>query len=615
MTSGPALPRGISDRDRLAGLADSINDTARMARLSVTLMLLTALYMAIVILLATDENLFRDTAVTLPYLLVGISLKQSYLVAPAVFIWLHSQTLLLLAVLARKVDTFETALEHIFSDNSTDSAECRAWLSAFNFVRSVQDTGGVALGARVMVWTGIAWIPLLLLFLVDVSFVKYQSSWITAYHHIVFCFDLVFVCIFWLDMYRRRQKSDAGTKWRLLTAWPIISRTSHIVITKVPFIIFVLAAITLGLASLVFVWPMTYIDDQYDYDLKGERTSKLTETNFFDTVLCPRSRYFCRRLDLQRGYFSNPSDDRNSKDLRTLDTEERNQYRRSYTLDLSGRSFRFANLKEAYLSGIRFDDADLRGANLYEADMSGAQLRSANLKETDLKYADLSGADLRGAYLQGAKLEHAKFYRARVQTANLSGTQPRHTNMSGANLENAVLDRLDFEGTNFFGAWLQGASLQDTNLKRTNLSKANLENAVLNGAVLENAKLPGADLSGADLSKANLKGALLLGVRLSETQLDGANLESAIVAGAEGQPQLSGQISVKGVVWNTADLRGENCPEGDVRCYLDAQGVESDLALAWKPDVMLAEYLHHLVSRRHVMPDWLEQDGRPSDDQ
>ena len=44
---------------RLRSLADSINDTARMARNSLSLLLIVALYLFLTLISSTDENLLR----------------------------------------------------------------------------------------------------------------------------------------------------------------------------------------------------------------------------------------------------------------------------------------------------------------------------------------------------------------------------------------------------------------------------------------------------------------------------------------------------------------------------------------------------------------------------
>lgn len=137
-------------QDRLAELADSINETGRMARANVSLTLIGALYLALTLLSAKDENLLRNAVVTLPQLETGISLKQSYLFAPVVFLYLHAQTLFFLSVLARKVRTYERALARLPGADGPVRAEYRDWLSAVSLVQGLQGTGSSAAVARIL---------------------------------------------------------------------------------------------------------------------------------------------------------------------------------------------------------------------------------------------------------------------------------------------------------------------------------------------------------------------------------------------------------------------------------------------------------------------------------
>lgn len=62
---------------RLRSLADSVNDTARMARNSLSLLLIVALYLGLTLVASTDENLLRNGQVVLPQVGVGLSIVQS----------------------------------------------------------------------------------------------------------------------------------------------------------------------------------------------------------------------------------------------------------------------------------------------------------------------------------------------------------------------------------------------------------------------------------------------------------------------------------------------------------------------------------------------------------
>lgn len=58
-------------------LADSVNETARMARATNSLFLCVALYLTLTLLSIPDENLLRNGQVVLPQVGAGISVVQS----------------------------------------------------------------------------------------------------------------------------------------------------------------------------------------------------------------------------------------------------------------------------------------------------------------------------------------------------------------------------------------------------------------------------------------------------------------------------------------------------------------------------------------------------------
>ena len=185
---------------RLRSLADSINDTARTARNSLSLFLIVALYLFLTLISSTDENLLRNSLVELPQVGAGVSLEKSCIFAPPIFLYLHAQLLFLLSVLAQKVRTFELALKEEFPGAARPNKqreECRDWLSAFAFVQLFRPSSGGLHASNIIVWLGIEAIPVVLLFVLDLSFVRYQFTLITLEHHIIFIIDIAFLA--WLN--------------------------------------------------------------------------------------------------------------------------------------------------------------------------------------------------------------------------------------------------------------------------------------------------------------------------------------------------------------------------------------------------------------------------------
>lgn len=127
-----------------------------------------------------------------------------------------------------------------------------------------------------------------------------------------------------------------------------------------------------------------------------------------------------------------------------------------------------ANLKEAYLSGADFREADLRrinlqaailpyshmnGANLTRANLEGANLENAylvgtnlcgaNLQKADLTNSDISNAILVESDLRGAKLQGCRVYGCSTWNITLTGTQERDLIISRRGDPEITVDNLE----------------------------------------------------------------------------------------------------------------------------------------------------------------------------
>ena len=562
-------------RERLRILADSINDSARMGRATLSLFLLVALYLSLTLFSSTDENLFRNGQVVLPQIGAGITVVQSYIFGPLVFLFLHGQALFILSVTARKVRAYETALRDEFPGTTNAQRatrrECRDWLSAFALVQVFQKDPGVSNVARVLIWTATDAIPLALLFVITLSFVRYQSNEITATHHVIFVLDLLLVIWFNHQVFSQRLKTSLfrtaaiakgsyalGRRWMLIIFTPPVSRTPNNADTpdrdqpsakikhyrqsirerfhnilgwlrtlpkNVPAALAWTGTIvkwtsaTCMLATLLlFAHPPRDTDDRssiwYDDNPEPDEYPFVQAIFDFDNLLdagpCKWWTMACRYLDVQHfGARTSQTHDADIRRLRQPDVEglERDQPARVKELDFAKRTLRFAKLAHA-----RLQDADFRKAELHGADLQGAHLQNADLRHAKLTHAMLGNAHLQGANLFDALLTEARLHGARLQ---------------GANLQNAQL-----QGADLTGARLSGADLFDAGLQGTNLSKAQLQ-----GAYLRDARLQGATLTGARFQGANLRNAELQAADFTDTWLEGTNLAGAKLACSFGRPR------------------------------------------------------------------------------
>ncbi len=237
--------------------------------------------------------------------------------------------------------------------------------------------------------------------------------------------------------------------------------------------------------------------------------------------------------------------------FRYLITNSANCHLDCVSVNLTGRDFRGADLREANFVEANLRGADLSNADLREADFSGADLTGANFENANLEGAQLIGSNLRQAHLRGAVLRNARLNGADLIEADLTGVDLTETQLHGAAFASAKLvgvqlQNSDIAGVVFIAANLQGADLSGAQLQGARLSQADLSGSFLRGADLSGAWLNIATLTGADLTDANLSGAAMMGANLSSTKLENAKLFGAVLVGAQMQ----------GVLLYGADLTG-----------------------------------------------------------
>lgn len=544
-------------RERLRVLADSINESARMARATLSLYLFVALYLALTLLSSSDENMLRNGQVELPQFAAGITILQSYVVGPLVFLYLHGQALLLLTVIARKVSTFEAALEEVIPYTAENvharRKECRDWLSAFALIQALQRDPGASNLARVLSWLATDAVPLALLFAIDLSFVRYQSSTVTLSHHIIFFLDLLLVV--WFNQ-RAFDQGEARTPARI-GIW-----TRRLLAS--------------GMMLMLFsAYPPNGTEDRHQIWRDG---TSYTISNLLDAGPCRWWAVACRYLDVSN--FGNLTTTPDADDLRAslprIERLGRSPQHHGVKLRLVGRKLRFAKFRSARLPGIDFREAELQGADF----------REARLQETILRDAMLQGADLQDAALQGADLRGAGLQRANLFSANLQKADLRGAHMQRASMEFAKLQGADLSGAELRRARLEHSELQGAVLRDARLHSANLEFAKLQSATFVNARLQGVHLRSAEMQDAYLRGAVLQGAYLGSAQLQGAilpsaNLQGAILRDAQLQgADLSGAL-LHGADLLRARLDGVNLRKARLQCTI---GIPSSWYLAWMPE-------------------------------
>ena len=513
-------------------LADSINDTARMARASLTLVMLAALYLFLTLLASSDEQLLRESDVVVPQINIGISITTNYVIAPLIFLYLHAQTLFLLSILARKIQRF------IWTSNNGPTVPASSsirqlggteehwnWLSAFVFVQQFRPIGDHPRLSLVRLWLSrklfgisIVAIPVVLLFLIDLSFVRYQSVYITNIHHSILILDII------------------STTWFIIyTEW--LRREETLQTLEANRMFWIKAAIaTIGVCMLLlYAQPPQFggsgtTNERVDVWKKSKGEKLSPEKRPFDFILCGFLNIsYCRYIDVNGELLANLGIE--------LPDDTGTKKAHAEPLDLAERELRYACFRSAKLHHLDLRSADLRGADfgsakIYNSNLSKAKLHDANFIDAELNGIDISLAKLRSANLSGAELRDADIRGAELYYTNLS-------DMKGPNTKGCVphegyklrsKDKITEENKG-------NTKLHGADLRFAKLHGADLKNADLHGADLRYAELHGADLEGAKLHGANLSYAKLYGANLKNVELDGADLGNAKFAGSSGAPK------------------------------------------------------------------------------
>ena len=570
----------MSDRhnagcERLKALADSINDTARMARAMLSLLLVVALYLGFTLLSSTDENLILNAEVAILQVGSGIALKQSYTFGPWVFLYLHLQALFLLSILHRKMANFDTTLHSEPHNLQSERQEHWDWLSAFAFVQRLRPDHRFRLSSRFLMWTSTEALPLARLFIITLSFVRYQSEWITWGHKFVFVLALVSVIVFNFSVSRIHLHPLRELPNQIALCW----KRQKCIWIRIRILLRAVLAILMTLVLFMWAKPPNFDLASYEGNSKDlwkvmkekrsliwrteandqemseesiQRTNaapcirshpcpaprrqstsvekvRLWENNFLDAIPCEWSGFACRYLDARNLWLVTSRLDyvpvSGSNGLIDANSEE-TQWFHINRLSLSERNLRFADLRRTQLQGANLESARLQGANLEEANLQDALLERAHMHG-----AYLNNADLQDAVLSSAELEGANLKRTRLQRANLSEAQLRNVSLKEAELQSANLVLANLQGAD-----MESVRLDDASLREADLKGARLENAWLWGANLSDVELEGANLQNAKLEGANLRKARLGNTCLEGAQLEGVDLSGAEIRGSRGTP-------------------------------------------------------------------------------
>lgn len=463
----------------LASLIAAVNDGAKAAQGGALFFALVGVYLLATAFSASDEDLLRGRTVTISQIGATLPVSFSFAIAPLVFVFLHIYTLVRYDMLAANVQQFLAELQRTVLWE-VDRERCRQLLANVEFIQALVVRPGSSQYSRfwrLLVWGVMVLFPVIVLLLVQINALRYQSVPITRMQQIWVFLDLLALAWFFhrasLDGTAPQRESRLAKvrRWAKLLWLPAIAMALNLLYLNV-----VPAEADVRLVRYGEQW-----EEPSDEPLLQRTQQYLADAldNPLDVVLCPSLKWGCRYLRVDhRTLVDHVWDDKAMADLRRSAADQ---------------------AKLAAIEGLVLRDRSLR---------------FAVLDESSLFAADLIGADLRQASLRNARLPGAKLVATQLQGANLGGTELQGADLQTAQLQGAILGGAQLRGANLFYAQLQGASLQWAELQGANLQIAQLQGADLIRAQLQVADLTEAQLQGADLSGAQLQGAFLTSVQL-----------------------------------------------------------------------------------------------------
>jgi uncharacterized protein YjbI with pentapeptide repeats len=432
-------------------------------------------YLVITIAGVTHRDLLLETPITLPVLNAKLPLVTFFWVAPILFVIFHLYLLLSLKLLADQVHHYVDSLSESGLD---EDAQDRARLQLPNFV-VVQVLGGTS--AQVNSWAGklmrftafitLAAGPLIMLLFVQLMFLPFHSWPVTMSHRALVVVDLILIWYFWRAIKRPKRA--------------VLEMRGYAVGSAIVLVLSLFGFMYPG-ERLYGVLPAALFRETNNFWLSPNKYGGL-----FANTLELRGQKFFEEINVAKAAGSRQKGNSETKGI-------------EFTINLAGRDFANADMREIDLRWSNLTNTDFRGASL-----TGAYLEGANLSNSQLGESELIGASMRDATLVWASLQRAKLYGALLQGANLGDVRAQGANFSGASLQGASLG----------GAKLQSAMLQDTLLQGANLF----------GAGLQGAKIYNTSMRGANLTRVSLQGAELTSVRF-----DGALLEDVFVWRSSG---------------------------------------------------------------------------------
>jgi uncharacterized protein YjbI with pentapeptide repeats len=533
----------------------SVNHTAGVCRGLFFTSITTWLYLAVILFNVTDGDVFLAEPLPLPFIQLSVPFLSFFVFAPFIYLLLHFQFVTRLWLLAQKTKSLNAELGQL---NHRNAELIRNQLHVFDFVQiwSGRNSEVLRFFLRLVTYTVVYLLPLLILLMFQIRFLSYQNVAVTIWHQFLTLFALGLSMAFHVFVLIGQDRIKALWKW-----W----RRDSLKITSGNEALLFMRNFT-GLVGGAFLFFLFIVTGTFSF-LSGvigspDNPNRGDQTRFVVALIgginsCASSRkkggidpcttnrtndskkpcvtngkkYRCAIIrknygEKPAGYLSKHprvaklfpwqrrlsiADENfarfkmNAETFHALVASEgfhsadarRKSVGFAKHLDLSNRNFRFA----------KFVRVNLTNANLVGADVSGAWVRRSTLNETDFEnadfsYASISKGHLKASNLEGTDLSNTHFYKVNLHETNFIGAEVNATDFWKSELDEAKFDGVRQDAISPVNKDSVGPYFYGTDLAKTSFHGADIRLANFTGANLQGSNWKGADARGSNLSGA-----------------------------------------------------------------------------------------------------------------
>ncbi|WP_136659761.1 pentapeptide repeat-containing protein [Nitratireductor sp. XY-223] len=404
----------------------------------------------------TDHDMFLGSPVKVPLVSAELPLNGFAIAAPLLILFLHAFVLAKYRLLMDTLNRLRSLERHRGNyDEDKHPGALEHYMGTSVLLRGLAYRGPVALTpagiTSFIAGFSIYLLPLLVLFLIQGWFLRYQSTVINFLLFVIILLD-VLLCIYYFF-------SEPGKR--------LYKIVSYVVLT-LSFLTIPVLYLHINYTGMRPYECVLVSSVNNDTSGGGVPKGKVADDNSDASWLWKQAnfaRFWLMSLNPSNRNFV---DEELLNDVRGYDPP---------SLLLGRRNFAGANLSYANLQGVNLQNSNMRGAFLLRARLDDATTIDADFSHTCLKEATFVRSQMDPTDLQHARLMRADLTGADLKEADLSDADLTEAHLDGANLKLANLYDADLSRTRLIGASLKDANLEKVTDDQTSFLAADIRRA------------------------------------------------------------------------------------------------------------------------------------------